>query len=214
MNNKEIRHILLSIIILTLVISFSFILKESWYKTAQSFFFAALIIILTVSAKKVMAHALDSDVEHEIWHLYRFGFLPSKHFKNPVPFGVLLPLIFSFFSLGLIKFSSILTYETRILKRRAAKRFGTYSYTAMTDWHNALIGASGIVILLLISIFSYFLPFEGFGYLAKVSTYYAFWNLIPISKLDGAQIFFGSRTLYSILLVVTLIFTAIALIVP
>jgi len=128
-------------------------------------------------------------------------------FKKEKPFGFYIPLFFTLFSLGLIKVMTFLTYETGALKHRAAKRHGYYSYTEMTDWHNGLIGAAGVVILLLISLISYL---TGLELLSKMAAYYAFWNMIPIAKLDGTQIFFGSRIIWAVLGVITLIFALYA----
>jgi hypothetical protein len=78
----------------------------------------------------------------------------------------------------------------------------------MTDWHNALIGAAGIVAVLILSIISYLIPWS--DSLWRLSAYYAFWNMIPLSNLDGTQIFFGSRVLWSTLAIVVAIFTVYA----
>ncbi len=111
----------------------------------------------------------------------------------------------------MIKFPAILVYETTALKRRAAKRFGVFSHTEVTEWHHALIGAAGIIAAFLIAIITYFLP-ANFEYLAKIAIYYGFVNLLPLSKMDGAQIFFGSRVLYTALAVIATIFLLVALI--
>ncbi len=209
METAEFRDILAAIIILTIVSSFTFVLDSQWSAVPQIFLFFVIIIVLSVFTKKAIAYALDSDVEHELWKIERYGFSHTSHFKTPKLAGIIIPLFFTLVSLGKFIVMPLLTYETRALKHRAAKRHGFYSYTEMTDFHNALIGASGIVILLILSVVTYLTSFE---HLAKLSTFYAFWNLLPISKLDGTQIFFGSRILYSILAVITLIFTIYALI--
>jgi len=210
MRKSEVFNILAAIIILTAVFGFSFIIIGDLSALAKVLLFSAIIILVAVFSKKLVAYMLDSDVEHELWKVYRYGWAKSWHFDKPVSAGIILPLILTLFSWGLLKFSAILTYETRALKARAAKRFGLYSYTEMTDWHNGIIGASGIVALLLLTVISYFLP-TNLEYLAKMATFYAFWNMIPVSNLDGTQIFFGSRILYSILAVITIIFTVYAM---
>ena len=91
------------------------------------------------------------------------------------------------------------------MKRRAAKRFGNYSFTGLTENHIALIGAAGIVFALLLSVVIYFLPFN-LEYFAIIAAFYAFFNMIPISKLDGAQIFFGSLTLWVALALIVCVF--------
>jgi Zn-dependent protease len=68
----------------------------------------------------------------------------------------------------------------------------------------------GIIITLLISTIAYI---SNFGYFAKIATLYAFFSLLPISKFDGTQIFFGSRVLYAVLVTITLIYTYYALII-
>ena len=73
----------------------------------------------------------------------------------------------------------------------------------MTEWHNGVIGAAGLVAVLLLSFISYF---PGFELLTKLAAFYAISNMLPISNLDGTQIFFGSRILYITMLIITAIF--------
>jgi hypothetical protein len=91
------------------------------------------------------------------------------------------------------------------------KKFGPYSFTEMTDWHNALVGAAGILSCLLITFVTYWLPGDFWSVIGKMATFYAFFNMIPFSKLDGSQIYFGSRVLWSVLAVITLIFMTYAM---
>ena len=210
MKQNEFSHIIAAILILTIVFSFSFVLKGNLSGLARVFAFSVIIICGSIFAKKITAFLLDSDLEHEIWTTYRFGFKPKQHFNKPIPAGIIFPLILSLISLGTIKFSPLLTYETRALKYRASKRFGIYSYTEMTDFHNGLIGASGIMSILIIAIIAYIIPGTNIEYLSKMASYYAFWNILPISKLDGTQIFFGSRILWSVLVAITTIFAFLA----
>src|SRR3989338_4285032 len=135
-------------------------------------------------------------VEHELWHVKRWGIKTKQHFKNEFPFGIIVPLFFTIATLGFIKAPMFLTYETSALKHRAAKRFGFYSYTEVTEWHNSLVGAAGVISLFILSVFSYAFGFE---YFAKMTAFYSFTSLIPLAKLDGTQIFFGSRILWTAL---------------
>jgi len=208
MRQQEITNIIAAIIILAAIASFSFVIKGEWRAIIQIFFFSIMIIFVSIFAKKSMAFMLDSDIEHEIWKVYRYGWKPGGHFNKPILAGIIFPLFFSVFSGGILKIASILTYESRVLKSRVAKRFGFYSYAEMTDWHNGIIGAAGIISILLLSIIAYLANAE---LLARLSVYYAFSNLLPISNLDGSQIFFGSRIIYTILAVITIILAAYAL---
>ncbi len=209
---SEFSQILSALILLTAITSIPNIALGNWSALAPAFFFAVLILGLSIGAKKLTAYSLDADVEHELWKVYQYGFSPGQHFKREMPAGIIIPLLGTLLSLGSLPVMTLLTYETRAKKYRAAKRHGYYSYTEMTDWHNALISSAGIIIVLLLALILYFLPYSNLEYFAKISALYAFFNLLPISKLDGTQIFFGSRVLYSVLALITLIFAIYALI--
>jgi len=211
MKEREIAHILIGILVIAMVISISSAIDGNFEFLGTAIIFSAILIGANISAKKIAAHLLDSDIEHEIWNWRRFGFKPGGHLKKSIPMGIILPLIIGIYSLGTIKLLTPLTYETRALKRRAAKRFGAFSFTEMTDWHNAIVGAAGIVAILLVSFISYW--YAGLETLSKFAAFYAFSNMIPFSKLDGAQIFFGSRVLWATLAIITLIFTAQAFVI-
>jgi len=208
MKQQEVIHITSAIIILFLVLSFKPIIDLDSKGINLSILSSLIIIGLSVFSKKIMAKKLDANVEHKIWTLSRFGFQPKNRFKKEVPMGIILPLFVSVLSLGAIKFITLLTYETTALKKRAAKKIGHYNFTEMTDWHNALIGATGILTLLITSFIFYWVP--GMEFTARVAAFYAFFNIIPFSKLDGCQIFFGSRILWYSLAIITIIFMTYA----
>ena len=211
MKKKEIVQIITAIIILGFVSGF----LELFTGNIKSFLiitgFSAVIISVNIISKKIMASRLDADVEHEIWKMERYGLKPQNYIKRGILAGLIIPLFISIVTLGSIKLMTILTYETRALKRRAAKRFGPYSFTEMTDYHNALVGSAGIIACLVITFVTYWFPGDLWNTLTRMSTFYAFFNLIPFSKLDGSQIYFGSRVLWSVLAVITLIFMLYAL---
>lgn len=203
MKLSEFMHILGAILALTVIGSFSFLVSSDWAMLPKVLLFAAIIIFSAIFSKKFMAYILDADVEHETWKISRYGIKQHQHLNKEIP-GIIIPLILTLFSLGYIKFAALLTYEGRALKKRAAKRFGYYSYTELTEWHNAVIGAAGIVGLFLLAIIVYFLP-TNLEYLSKLAVYYAISNMLPVSKLDGLQIFMGSRVLYTALAVISII---------
>ncbi|MEK6889406.1 MAG: hypothetical protein AABW80_04860 [Nanoarchaeota archaeon] len=203
MKITEYSHLLAAMLVIFVVAGFSLALKGQFNALGEIFIYSVVIIAVVIGARKFVAHLLDADVEHEIWQVYTYGFKPRDHFEKEKPFGIIIPLLLSIISLGFLKFLPVLTYETSAQKVRASKRFGYYSYSSMTGMHNALIGVAGIVALWILAIIAYLVNFE---YLAEISAYYAFANLIPISSLDGTQIFFGSKVLYTIVATITLIF--------
>lgn len=210
MERREISNIFSAFVVFAVVASFSFMLKAEWNNVLIASLSSIVILAVSIISKKVMAFWLDADVEHEVWKFSRYGWKAHQHLKNEAPAGIIFPLFLSLFSLGFFKFLALLTFEAKASKYRSSKRHGFYSFAEMTDWHNGLIGAAGIVSLLALAILAYFSPST--AYLSKLAIYYAFCNMLPISKLDGNQIFFGSRILYSILAVITLIFMAYAII--
>jgi len=209
MNSREITHLIIGIIILSLVVGFSSLIKQNYSLFGTLAIFSFVIIAINVLSKKLIAAKLDAGVEHSLWKMSRYGFIRHWKTAKPIHMGVILPLVLTAVSLGLLKIMTIFTYETTALKRRAARRHGYYSFTEMTDFHNALVGAGGIIAILLLSLVSYFIP--GLETLARLSAYYAFWNMVPFSKLDGAQIFYGSRPVYYVVGIITLIFATYAL---
>ena len=213
MNAKEIAVIIAAILILSVSAGLGFMLRGTIEQVVLVFIFSAIIILVNIFVKKIIARSLDADIEHEIWYFSQFGFKAHQHTKKPIPLGIIVPLVAAVATLGFLKLPAIITYEARALRVRAARRFGNYSYTEMTDWHNAIIGASGIIALLLLALITYLLPVQGFELLAQLASYYAFVNMIPFSKLDGTQIFFGSRVLYFTLGIITVIFTAYSLLI-
>lgn len=202
MEKRELLHMSVATLIVMVVGSFPFLLEGTWNILPRYFVYAVLIIGVYTGTRKLTAHTYDAGVEHELWTMQRFGLKPHHYLETPAPTGIILPLFCSLFSAGLAKVTPVLTYEVRANKYRAAKRFGYYSHSAITDWHNALIGASGILATLLLAVLAYFINAEP---LAKLAAYHAVTNMIPFSKLDGTQIFFGSRILYTILALLTLV---------
>jgi len=209
MSSREFFHILAAIILFTAIGSFSFLIDSQWIMLPKILLFTTIIIFVSIFAKKVMAYLLDTDVEHEIWNVSRYGIIKHQRLNKEIPGGIIFPLIISLFSLGFIKFAAFITYEARALKRRAAKRFGFYSFAELTEWHNGLIGAAGIISLFIIAIIAYLLPYN-LELFSKLAVYYTISNLLPISKLDGTQIFFGSKVLWTALALIALILGAFA----
>ncbi|MEK6893913.1 MAG: hypothetical protein AABX10_00455 [Nanoarchaeota archaeon] len=211
MKSREINEIIIAIITLGFVSGFIELIQGDLESFGYIILFGAIIIGINIITKKIVASRLDADVQHEVWRMNRFWFNPGDKLNKSIFAGVLIPIFVAIVSLGTIKLMTVLTYETRALKRRAAKRFGPYSFTEMTDFHNALVGAAGIIACLTITFITYWLPFPGTEIIAKMATFYAFFNLIPFSKLDGSQIYFGSRVLWSVLAIITLIFMMYAI---
>ena len=191
LEKKEIGTLLLVTIVLAVTISF---LKIQIFLGVLLAVF--LVLVLNVAAKKIAAFYLESEIEIKPWQMERYGFRGDQHFKKPFPTGVFLPVIVSIVSLGNLFWMASMVFDVKPKEYRAAKRHGLYSFSEMTEYHIGLIAAAGVLINLTASVIAYFLGFPTF---ARLSIYYAFFSMIPLSDLDGNKIFFGNMVLWSFL---------------
>ncbi len=199
-NRKEISIV----IILSAVIAFAMNLAKTWEIFLFSFLAVFLVMLINASAKKIASYYLESEVEIKMWEIERYGFKPGQGFKKPFPAGILLPLISKIFlfPLGSFVWMASLVFDVKPKSYRAAKRHGLYSFSEMTEEHIGLIAASGIIATLLFSLIGYL---TGFNEFARIGIYYAFFNMVPISDLDGNKIFFGNILTWAVLAVIILI---------
>ena len=202
LNKKEIFPIILIIIIISLSINLSLDITENWKKIGGTLLAVSFVILSNIFAKKIIAYKLDSEIEMKIWDIdIKIG--ENKKLKN-FPIGVFLPIISKiiFFPFKSFVWMASLAFDVKPRIYRGAKRYGLYTFSEMTEYHLGLIAASGIVINLISAIMGYFL---GFPLFARLSIYYAFLNILPISELDGNKIFFGSLVMWSFLASLVLI---------
>ena len=204
LNKKEIMWIL----IITVVLSVSISLIQTW-KTFLFMTISILIILLmNVLAKKAMSYYLDSEIEIKPWQIKRYGFKPHQEFKKPFPAGIFLPIIVSALSFGNLIWMATLIFDVKPKVYKAAKRHGIYSFSEMTENQIGLIAAAGILVNLIVAIIGYLI---GFPVLTKLSIWYAFFNMLPLSDLDGNKIFFGNLVLWSFLASIVVIAVGYAL---
>lgn len=197
-NSKEIYSILGIVLIVSL--------SAGLFKSVSSlpyfilaFFFVVLINILV---KKITSFYLDSEIEMKIWQISQFGFKPQRRFSKPLWAGIIFPLVISVLSLGKILWMASLIFDVKPKIYRTAKRHGLYSYSEMTEEHIGIIAAFGILANLVFAIIGYFIGFTEF---AKLNIYFAFFNLLPISDLDGNKIFFANPVWWSFLAAIVLV---------
>ena len=206
MEKKEAGIVFISILLMSLIIFF----HEKSYYFLWMILISVIIVLFWIFCKKLTAKIIYLEIEHKFWEFQRWGLAKRNYFKKPVTGGVLIPVILSIISMGFITCCSFLQFETKTTPARAIKRYGIKRFSEIMEWDLCLIGFYGILGLLLISIISRIFAFPSAGFdlmlLSKYSLYYAIWNLLPISSLDGAKILFGSSRLY----IFTLILTAIA----
>jgi hypothetical protein len=213
MKSKEIFQIILVWIILIFVINFNSITTNNF--SLEPFLIKSLGILLIIFAsifgKKLVAYHFETSIEHKIWQWQRFGFKRHHKFPSPLPFGIILPFLLSFLSLGYFLWLIVLEFDIKVLPSRASKRHEMYKFSDLTDTHMSFIAGAGVIACLLLSIIAYLANFPS---ITKLSIYYAFYSLIPLGNSDGSKVFFGNRIFYFTLAIITLIFLAYALFLP
>jgi len=205
MEKKEAGIIIIAIIFMSLII----LLHGESLNFLWIGLISTLTILVSVFCKKLTAKNIDIKIEHEIWFFQRWWIGKSSHLKNPVPAGVIFPAVLSLISYGFITCFSILQFESKALPAKVVKKYGTKRFSDIMEWDLCMIGFYGILGPLLLSLIAKIIPFSIPGFnlmlLSKYSLYYAIWNLLPLSSLDGAKMFFGSSRLYIFTLILTTI---------
>ena len=206
------KNEIIAIIIATIIIGFAVNLIQTWESFLYALLFVFLIILINIIAKKVASSYFDSEIEVKLWEIKRYGFRAGWHFKKPFPLGAFLPIISKilFFPINSLVWMASLVFDVKAKTYRAAKRHGLYSFSEMTEDHIGYIAAAGIFANLVFAVIGYLVGFDLF---AKLNIYYAFFNMIPISNLDGNKIFFGNIVLWSFLSALTLVGLAYAFLV-
>ncbi|MEM4625424.1 MAG: hypothetical protein QXJ28_01490 [Candidatus Pacearchaeota archaeon] len=204
-NYKEVVHILIAIVVATFVLSFSFIMKGEFHYSLLLFNLLAVAIVISINilGKKFAAYYYEAKIEVNTWMWQRYGFMRHKHFKKPIPAGVLVPFFVSLLSFGNFIWLALMEFDVYSTAARASRRHGKYRFTEMTDIHIGLIAAAGVVFNLIFSIILYLI---GLPEISKISIYYALFSLVPFGNLDGTKIFFGSVVLWISLMVISTIF--------
>ena len=194
---------LLCIVIALIIVSFCQVFSD--LKAFPSvLLMLAIVFFVYIVSKKLMASYLDSEEETKIWMFERYGLYESSHLKTPIPLGILAPIVVSVLTLGYVNWFAIFESDIKSTSARASKRHDFYSFSELTEWHIGLIPAAGIVGCFFLSVLAYFFNYPE---LAKLSMFFAAFNLIPLGKLDGAKIFFASRNaiLWIVLVILTLV---------
>jgi Zn-dependent protease len=197
-NRKEIAIILSLTIILGFTVAM-FNLRTMFVTALVSML---IIIVMNILTKKAAAHLLDSEIEIKLWEIKRFGFKKHLQSKKPFAIGIFLPLLLKVITVGLLNWTAVFTFNVKAKIYRAAKRHGLYAFTEMSEAQIGVIAASGIFMNLILAVIGYFAGFEEF---AKLSIGFAFFNMLPISDLDGNKIFFGSTLLWTFLVTIVLL---------
>lgn len=195
---KEILILVISALILTLAINYGRP-NSSFYEGLIIF---SIILLVNFVIKKVVAHFFEISITVKPWEINQFGFKEKNRFKKPLTM-IWWPLFISIMSLGKFWWFPILEFDVKGRPERATRKHGLYRFAEVTENHIAYIVFWSIIATLVVGLIGYFSGFENFF---KISVFFALWSLVPISRLDGAKLFFGEKGLWFFTLIIALIF--------
>ncbi|MGV8151920.1 MAG: hypothetical protein ACP5OG_02475 [Candidatus Nanoarchaeia archaeon] len=187
---KEVAWIIISAFLMSIALGIYLEGEKVKLKISLTIILTCLaIIFVNIASKKIAARFFNLEIEHEALDFQRYGVYLRSYFKKPIPIGLILPFL-SFFSLGFIKPLTILQFKSKnIAKSRVLRKSGAHRYSEINESDPAFTTAWGFWALIALSIIGSIFSLEE---LAKYSIYYGIWNLIPLGKLDGTKLFFGS----------------------
>ncbi len=199
LKKHEIGAICLASLVIGFVTSFRHLQTYEWQTLFTFLKFAGLgliAVIACVATSKFVANEFGCDAEFRLWTMDRYGFERKHYLRKTMPTWILVPLFLVFISWGYIKWLGLLVFDighsTRVAKGR--------DYTEMTEWELALIAFYGLLTNVALAIISKFLGWDAFS---SLNIWFVFFNLLPISELNGTKILHGSIMLwiFSIVLV-------------
>lgn len=193
---------LITVLVSSIILGFTISLIKSLALFLTSALFVLIIILINLLVKKIVAFNYETEIEAKIWEIKRWGYRSHQYFKKALAAGVIMPLIVTALSFGYTTWMAPLVFDIKPKVYRAARRHGLYKFSEVAESHIGKIAAAGILANLLFAVIGYLLNFPEFS---KLSIYYALFNLIPFSDLDGSKIFFGSVVIWSALAAITLI---------
>jgi len=195
---------IIAILIATLVLAFSITLISDVFIFIYALISVFIIILVNLIAKKLASSKLECEIETRLWETRRYGFKAHYRLKKPFPIGAFLPLLSKLilFPLNHFVWMASLVFDVKAKTHKPIKRHGLYRFSEMTEEHLGYIAAAGIGANLVLAIIGYLI---GVPFFSKLNIYYALFNMIPISNLDGNKIFFGNFLLWIFLAVITLI---------
>lgn len=200
-NKKEILILIVSSIVVGFIVS-NFVTSELLWYSALSIFF---ILLINTLVKKIAGHYFESEVKIGFWELKRYWFRAESHFKKPLAAGLIIPILIKAISLGKINWLAFLTFDVDAKVSRAARRHDIYTFSELSEYHLGVIAAWGIIANLFFAAVAYLIGLPPEMNFVNLSIYYAFFNMIPFSDLDGNKIFFGSLILWSFLAAIVLL---------
>lgn len=223
LSNTESKHLAVTVLVLTLIFSFNdkraIFEYLPWFSNfLQIFVFVTITILTHELAHKLAARYCNVESEHRVWFIHKYWFSKVASIErinffgkqiNSFPLGIFIAIFLMLISYGKLYFTAISTF---IINEAAGRKAGRWRQS-VTEYQIAMIAIAGIFAnLILLFIFNILGIQEG----VLINSWFILFNLLPISTLTGAKIFYTSVpiytfiTLFSILCILLMPFLSIS----
>lgn len=184
---EEVKAMILSSFILGLVFGFddgnaTFELSKWLRNYMTQVIFSLIFIVIMVLITKFYANKRGIDVSFSIWK--------NKIKKTTIASGIIFPLLISAASYGKIFFAAVLA---PVYSYKKTKRFGE-KFEMPSEKELAKISSISPLCLTVIGVL--ITTINGLEPLATIPLSIALSLMIPLPKLNGIYVYFGSRALY------------------
>ncbi len=200
---EETTNLVISILILGFIFGFddgnpTFIFGNWLANFFKVVFLVAIALLFRELVLKWVAKGHDALSYYDLWSVKQTWI--GEKLSRGYPLGAIIGILISIFSKGKFFFTAVGKHT--FIENRLARVGRKYANLQFKE--EARIAASGILASLFISILALLLGniFNiNVNAFITINFYLALFNLIPVSELDGAKIFFGSLLTYIFLLV-------------
>ncbi len=204
---KEYLYLGISALVLAFIFGFddgnpTFVLS----KWLTNFLGILILVIIAILFReliiKVFAKRHESSSEYEIWGINQVWF--KTKIEKGIPLGIFIAFVMALLSLGKFFFTAIGIHN---LKENRNARVGR-KFPHLQYYEEAQILSMGILSSLFLAVLGlWFGRISDFDIatFVNINFYIALFNLLPLSSLDGAKIFFGSLLTYIFLVIFTVL---------
>lgn len=197
-SKKEIKLVLIAAIIAAFVFSFNdwgieeFSVAIGIKNLFIAFIFCLIIYFLHSAAQKFVADYYDYKIEFTLIDIKRK--LMDVRRTVSIPIGPIITFLLIFVSAGKFVFILLNSYEHISQKELRVGR----QWTNLKELEEAQIALAGpLSQIFLLIVFKLLIPFSVvFNKGMFIASVIAIYHMLPLPKVDGSKIFFGSRTLY------------------
>jgi hypothetical protein len=206
-NWQEIKTIVLAAIILGFVFGFNdkkeiFQLSQWLTNFIEQVILSLIFLLIFVYATKRYSYKRGFISQFSLWNIKRYGFAKSWEFKNKgIPAGIIFGLFLALASYGKAFFSAILMPNFSYKKeQRIGKKL-----EAPTELELSMASLVGPMTLTILGIILTAFNNTSLNNLSLIPFSIAFCSMLPISRLNGAYVYFcaPAKYIFSVVLIIT-----------